>query len=233
MEINPPKLTRPSRPSLVTFAIAVVVGFLLSAQFFSTKKVAEITDPDQQKNLALEVSILAESNDTLRAEVESLEQKAWDYDEALKYRLPGTEVLRASLVQYQEVSGLQELNGTGVSVVLDGPVLDVQLLDLLNTLRNIGMKGVALNGNRIVYDSVILPAGLQIALDNVVLVPPYRFDVVGDADLLAESLQRTGGILEQISQMFPEIKVSVTKKDSLTLPAYRDTMEFHYARTTE
>ncbi len=233
MKFDPRKIKRPSTPSLITFAIAIVAGFLLVGQFFSTNQVKEITDPDQQKNLALEVSILADSNTTLRQEVENLEQKQRDYQEALQYRLPGTDVLQASLDQYRKISGLEQVTGPGISLFVDGPILDVQLLDLLNTLRNIGIEGVALNGNRIVYRSAIMPQGLQIALDGTVLAPPYRFEAVGEADLLATALQREGGILEQIKQVFPEANVEVTKKADVTLPAYRDKIFFRYAQAAE
>lgn len=226
-------IKRPSTPSLVTFVIAVAAGFLLVGQFFSTNQVKEITAPDQQNNLALEVSILSDSNTTLRQEVANLEQKQRDYQEALLYRLPGTDVLQASLNQYKKVSGLQELSGPGVSLVIAGPILDVQLLDLLNTLRNIGIEGIAINGNRVIYKSAIRPQGLQITLDNQALTPPYRFEAVGDAELLVSSLEREGGILEQIKQVFPDASVTVTKKADVVLPAYRDPLTFRYARSVE
>ncbi len=233
MKFDPRQIKRPSTPSLITFVIAIVAGFLIVGQLFSTDKVKEITDPDQQKNLGLEVSILAESNMSLRQEVSKLEQKQRDYQEALQYRLPGTDVLESSLAQYQKISGLESVSGPGVSLVVEGPVLDVQLLDLLNTLRNIGIEGVALNDNRVVYRSTIMPRGLQIALDGLILTPPYRFDAIGNADLLATSLQREGGILEQIKQVFPDAQVTVTKKADLTLPAYRGDLVFRQARAVE
>lgn len=233
MKFDPRKLKRPSTPSLITFVIAVVAGFLLVGQFFSTNRVKEITAPDQQNNLALEVSILSDSNATLRQEVANLEQKQRDYQEALLYRLPGTDVLQASLDQYQKVSGLQELSGPGITLMITGPILDVQLLDLLNTLRNIGIEGIAINGSRIIYKSAIRPQGLQITLDNQVLTPPYRFEAVGDAELLVSSLEREGGILEQIKQVFPDVEVAVTKKADVGLPAYRERIDFRYARAVE
>lgn len=233
MKFDPRKLKRPSTPSLITFVIAVVAGFLIVGQFFSTNQVKEITAPDQQHNLALEVSILSDSNTTLRQEVAKLEQQQRDYQEALLYRLPGTDVLQASLNQYKKVAGFQELSGSGVSLVIDGPILDVQLLDLLNTLRNIGIEGVAINGNRIIYKSAIRPQGLQITLDNQVLVPPYRFEAVGDAELLVSSLEREGGILEQIKQVFPDVEVAVTKKADVVLPADRGEITFRYAQAVE
>lgn len=233
MKFDSPKIKRPSTPSLITFAIAVVVGFLLVGQFFSTDKVKEITDPEIQNNLALEVSILADSNMSLRQEVSNLEQKQRDYQEALQYRLPGTEVLQSSLDQYRRISGLESITGSGVVLVVDGPILDVQLLDLLNTLRNIGIEGISLNGNRVIYRSTIMPQGLQIVLDGVILTPPYRFEAIGNADLLSSALQREGGILEQIKQVFPDVQVSVNKKTGIFLPAYRTDINFRYAQAIE
>jgi len=224
------KIKRPSRPAFISFVLAVIVGLLLTAQFFTTKEVAEISDPDRQKNEALEVSILADSNNNLRQEVSSLRTQQREYEEALQFRLGGTEVLESTLLRYQEASGLSEISGAGVTVMIDGPILDVHLLDLLNNLRNIGVRGISLNGQRVIYKSFIAPDGLQIKLDGNLITPPYRFDAVGDPVLLAGSLEREGGLLEQLTQTFPEVEVAITKKDSLTLPAYKGQIEFEYAR---
>ncbi|MFC1721632.1 DUF881 domain-containing protein [Patescibacteria group bacterium] len=233
MKFSPPKLKKPSQPALISFILAIIVGFLLTTQFYSTKQVEEVTDPDLQKNQALEVSILSASNTDLRQEVTSLRVKQQEYDNVLSSRLGGSEALASSLATYQEVSGLGELTGSGVTVMIDGPVLDVHLLDLLNNLRNIGVQGVALNGERIVFDSSILPDKLQIRLNGEIVNPPYRFDAVGNADLLESSLLREGGLLEQLGQTFPEVEIDITKKDSLTLPAYRGIIRFDYARSVD
>ncbi len=224
------KIKKPSGPNLISFFLAILVGLLLTAQFFSTKKVEEITGPEIQENQALEVSILAESNANLRQEVNSLRVQQQEYNEALQFRLGGTEVLETTLMRYQDASGINELSGSGVTVMIDGPVLDVHLLDLLNNLRNIGVQGVALNGQRLIYKSAITPDGLQIKLDGNVITPPYRFDAVGDPDLLVTSLEREGGLLEQLIQTFPEVEVAITKKDNLTLPAYQNEITFEYAQ---
>jgi uncharacterized protein YlxW (UPF0749 family) len=218
------------RPPVVSFVLALVVGFVLAAQFYTTARVAEVTDPQAQVNQALEVSILARSNDDLREEVSALQAKQREYDEALQFRLGGPEVLEATLLKYQQTSGLEPTTGAGVVVEIDGPLLDVHLLDLLNTLRNIGVSAVAINNQRIVFNSAFSSDGRVIKLDGIKLTPPYRFEALGNGELLENSLLRTGGLLEQISQTFSEVTVAVTKKDNLTLPAYQGEIEFKDAK---
>lgn len=218
------------RPPVVSFVLALVVGFLLATQFYTTEKVAEVTDPEAQVNQALEVSILSRNNDDLRAEVAALQAKQREYDEALQYRLGGTDVLETTLRKYQQTSGLEEVTGAGVVAEIDGPLLDVHLLDLLNTMRNIGVTAIAINNQRVIYNSAFTTDGREISLDGIKLTPPYRFEALGNSELLENSLLRTGGLLEQISQTFPEVTVAVTKKDNLTLPAYQGGIEFEYAK---
>lgn len=233
MKIKKPKIKKPSQPALISFILAIIVGFLLTTQFYSTRKVEQVTDPDLQENQALEVSILSASNSNLRQEVSALREKQRDYEDVLESRLGGNEALANSLNTYQKVSGLEDLTGSGITLLIDGPVMDVHLLDLLNNLRNIGVEGVSLNGERIVFDSYILPEDSKISLNKEALNSPYRFEAVGNADLLESSLLREGGLLEQLEQTFPEVEIGITKKDSLTLPAYRGEMDFEYARTID
>ena len=234
MKFKRPNINKPSRPVLMAFFIAILVGFLLSAQFFSTNKVKELTAPDVQESLALEVSILAESNDKLREEIQELQAQQVEYDEVLEYRVSSSEVLEDSLATYRLVSGLEEVSGAGATVTINGPVLDVHLLDLVNTLRNIGVDGIALNNQRVIYKSTILPDGLQVKLDDELITPPYRFQAVStDPDLLVSSLEREGGLLDQLIKTFPEVDVEINKKDNLTLPAYRGDINFQYAKVAD
>ncbi len=227
------KFKRPSRPNLISALLAVLVGFLLVTQFFSTKKVEKVIDPNSQRNAALEVSILAKSNEGLREEVKNLESEQREYNEALAPGADSTEVLESSLNRYEEFSGLETLKGGGVVVTIKGPVLDVHLLDLLNNLRNIGIKGVSLNGQRIVFDSYIRSQDLQIRLDGIPMAPPYRFEAIGDADLLGSSLQREGGLLEQLTQTIPEVSIDVAAENEITLKPYQGELKFQYATVVE
>ncbi|EKD49468.1 MAG: hypothetical protein ACD_63C00135G0004 [uncultured bacterium] len=218
---------------IVTFAIAILIGFLIVAQFFSTEKIKEKVSPEHEKSLSLEVSILSDSNRNLREEISKLRTEQKDYDLVFQNKESGTEVLGSSLENYKIVSGLYELSGEGIVMKIEGPVLDVHLLDLTNTIRNIGIKGMALNDRRLVYNSSIIPDGLQIRLDGELINPPYIFKAVGDPELLQEALTREGGMVEQITQIFPDIKIDVSKKDSIALPAYGKKFVFDYARETE
>ncbi|MFC1618064.1 DUF881 domain-containing protein [Patescibacteria group bacterium] len=233
MKFKRPQIKKPSRPALISFILAIIVGFLLVTQFLSTKRVEEVIDPEEQKNSALEVSILAESNENLRDEVSTLEEEQQEYDMALLPGADSAEALESSLQRYQKYSGLEELRGSGVIVSIEGPVLDVHLLDLINNLRNIGVQGISLNGQRVIYDSFIRSQDLQIRLDGIPLVPPYRFEAIGDKDLLAGSLEREGGLLEQLKQTIPELQINVNKKDELTLAPYRGEINFEYAQVVE
>lgn len=214
---------------IIIFVAALAVGFLLVAQFFSAEKTKEIASDEMRESLVLEVSILADSNKKLRGEVGKLEDQQRDYDDVLAYKENSEEVLTSTLSKYQKNSGLFEYEGEGIEVKLTGPVLDVNLLDMLNTFKNIGIVGSSLNGKRIVYKSSIRPEGLSILLDGAVISEPYVFLACGNRDLLYEGVKREGGIIEQIETTFPNIKIEVNKKERVKLPAYQGPLAFDIA----
>ena len=79
-------------------------------------------------------------------------------------------------------------------------------MDFLNALRNIGAEAIVINEKRI---------GPATGIGENTFSLPYRFQALGNKDILYEALTRRGGIIEQIGQG------KVEKKDNLLLPAVK------------
>jgi len=68
-------------------------------------------------------------------------------------------------------------------------VHDWQIRNLVRFLLGVGADGVAVNDQRIVFNSEIVCAGPIIIVNGQRLSPPYRIFVVGDPKLLQEKLE--------------------------------------------
>ena len=80
----------------------------------------------------------------------------------------------------------------------------MQLIDLINTLKNIGADAITINEQRINNYSSIAQG---------VFNPPLVIKVIGDSELLYNSLNRSGGIIDQIGNG------SVYIENNLVLPS--------------
>jgi len=134
----------------------------------------------------------------LKEEVQSLTEEVASFPQVT----PSTE-LEVKLAEQEEKLGFSELKGPGIIITLadskqkpkpdDDPnyyiVHDWQIRNLVRFLLGVGADGVAVNDQRIVFNSEIVCAGPIIIVNGQRLSPPYRIFVVGDPKLLQEKLE--------------------------------------------
>jgi len=134
----------------------------------------------------------------LKEEVQSLTEEVASFPQVT----PSTE-LEVKLAEQEEKLGFSELKGPGLIITLadskqkpkpdDDPnyyiVHDWQIRNLVRFLLGVGADGVAVNDQRIVFNSEIVCAGPIIIVNGQRLSPPYRIFVVGDPKLLQEKLE--------------------------------------------
>ncbi len=140
------------------------------------------------------------------------------------------------------LSGLTSLSGPGIELILDDSKLkgnedaatDMYLIhyeDLLlavNELFAAGAEAVSVNGQRLITTSEIRCAGPTILVNSTRVTPPFEILAIGDASVLQSSLEMRGGVLEPMRPW--GIQISITKKEKITVPPYKGTINFHYAQ---
>jgi uncharacterized protein YlxW (UPF0749 family) len=213
---------------MVTFLIGVLVMAQLATQQRIDSKRASASGAEG----ALLISNLVEGNAHLRQEVAELEVQWETYRNATS--LARLQAMADELNRLKILNGAIEVSGPGVQVTLDGPVTVLDLQDLLNELRNAGAEAIALNGQRIVVSSVMLPvADGSITVDGVATRRPYVFVAMGDAATLETALLRPGGLLAVFSNSREGIKVNVQQRDNLVAPAHVPMRVFQYTVSTK
>ena len=222
--------TRASQLSvtLVTF----LIGVLLMAQFATQQRMNSKRAFASGAEGALLISNLVEGNAHLRQEVTELEAQWETYRSATSQaRL---QAMMDELNRLKILNGVIEVSGPGVQVILDGPATVLDLQDLLNELRNAGAEAIALNGQRLVASSVMLPKDDgSIIVEGIATRRPYVFAAIGEAATLEAALQRPGGLLAVYSNSREGIKVNVQQRDNLIAPAYAPMRVFRYAVPTK
>jgi len=141
-------------------------------------------------------------------------------------------------------SGLYPLSGPGLEIVLedsgwegrvgfmDPNLLLVHydhLLFLVNELWVAGAEAVAVNGERVVAQTGFTCAGSMILAGTKKLAPPYVIHAIGNPATLRAALTMPGGYVE--AQIEPYgLGITITEKEDLFIPAYRENLTFDHAR---
>jgi uncharacterized protein YlxW (UPF0749 family) len=219
---------RPWAPRVSLVALSLLLGFLLVAQLRTQGDISRTTR-DEWDYVVAELVV---SNARLRSEIEVLEAEV-----AALQGAEGPAAILLSLVdeanQLRVANGLVEVSGPGVQVWVTGPVSVLDLQDLVNELRNAGAEVLALNDQRLIAWSAIASDGEQVIVDGQPVPAPYHLSAVGNPEALRTALLRPGGLVALLRAANPAIVVTVKESDSLTLPVYRQGLQFVYAEPTD
>lgn len=169
--------------------MGAVLGFFVAQQFFLHARITKTVQPDNENNLALEVSALIKTNTDLKQEVDDLSSQHDKLSRQGQDAKSANDTLEQNLTNYKIILGLTKVSGEGVEVKFDNKLNSTELIDLLNAIKNIGAEAISVNDQRLVINT---------SISSGLLEPPTSIKVIGDKNILYESLVRAGGILEQI-----------------------------------
>jgi len=210
-------------------SISLVLGLLVVAQIRTRDDIARVTSGDDWDYVVAELVV---GNARLRAEIAALEEEIAELREA-----EGAAAVVQSLVdeanQLRVANGLVTVSGPGVLVTVVGPVSVLDLQDLINELRNAGAEALALNDQRLIAWSAIASDGEQVTVDGQPVPAPYHISAIGNAEALRAALLRPGGLVPLLRAANPSIIITVRESDRLTLPVYKQGVDFVYAKPVD
>ncbi|MCI8444006.1 MAG: DUF881 domain-containing protein [Clostridia bacterium] len=148
------------------------------------------------------------------------------------------------ITQGNKILGLAEVTGPGVTVTLTDSkkdinsaldpsslvVHDLDVLSVINELKNAGAEAISINDQRIIPTSGIICGGNIIDVNNEKVGAPFVIKAIGLPEQLA-ALSRPGGYLERLKD--DSIGVELKKSNHITIPKYTGTLTYHYAKTIE
>lgn len=105
-------------------------------------------------------------------------------------------------------------------------VHNMDLLSIVNDLKNAGAEAISINGERVVQTSSITCEGLIIKINNKKIGSPYVIKAIGSSATLETSLNIPGGYLERMRD--DGVIVDVKKSDGLTVEKYTGVITTKY-----
>jgi uncharacterized protein YlxW (UPF0749 family) len=216
-------------PQITLTIVCLLLGVLLVMQFRTQRNITNSILVSSSTEQATILDGLVESNAALRKEIATLEEQLASYQWGSADG--NLQTLARDLNQIKVFNGMIEVSGPGVELMLAGPLAAEELQDVINELRNAGAEAVAMNGHRIVVNSVITTTRFGLELDDMIITPPYRFTAIGDPDTLATAVGRKGGLVPALLANHPELEMEMERRERLVAPIHDRKVEFRYAQT--
>ena len=229
-------------------AIALVLGVMCFAltsgiciQVKTVKNTSSTSSKNyEENNLRAEVLKYKEKYDNLLKETEKVDSQLQEQIESATKNNSELEEAKNQITDGNKMICLTEVTGPGIiltiadsdidsSSVLDPSnfiIHDIDLLKVVNELKNAGAEAISINNQRIILTTPIICGGNIININGEKIGSPFEIKAIGSPEALA-NLSRPGGWLSKLEDR--GIKVSTPKKsNSITIPKYSGVLNFKY-----
>ena len=178
---RPPSLARAAGVWLTALLVALVATVQIRSQAEVERSLVGV-DPT---SLAFLIDDLHRANESLEVEKAELARRK----STLQSGQTGAadQVLRDEAARLRAIEGLVPVHGPGVVLVIDAAGLTaLDLQDALNNLAAAGAEAMDVNGRRVVTGTPVAQTGDGVAVDGVVVSPPWTISAIGDANRLGQ-----------------------------------------------
>lgn len=218
--------------------VCLVLGLMLSIQFKTIKQNVGTVSEYRARELATQLKKIKEERDTLLNIKKEYEKKISEFEDAESKESIAARVLRDELNKSRIIAGLVDVEGPGITVVVDDlkfsemynyNIIDyTMLLELLNELNAAGAEVVSINDQRVISTTEIRQAGLHININTIKFAPPFTFKAIGDPKTLEAALRMLGGIVDRLEAS--GISVSITQNQVIQINKYNGVIDKKFSR---
>lgn len=195
------------RDTIIFSLIAILFGIFVMRQLVASREARKLAQPENNQVMALEVAHLTKSTSELRRELANSEDKVSLYQKSLSDQSTALSSIENDLKRYREINATTILKGRGVVLTINKKLSQIQMIDLTDTIRNIGVSGFMVNGLRITHNFYFSESQANTT----------KIEIVGNPTLLRSAITRKGGYLDQL---YPNaLEYSISETDTVELPA--------------
>lgn len=229
-------------------SIAISLGIMCAivtcgivVQVKSVESSTIVTNNDTINNLRAEVLRQQEKYDNLHAQLENAETELGKVREDASKNNSDLAGVEEQITKANKEIGLTEVTGTGIILTLDDGksnnymgslsdllIHDLDLINVVNELRNAGAEAISINGQRITTTSSIMCDGNVIMVNGEKVGTPFEIKAIGLPEQLS-GLSRPGGYLAALNEY--SITTDLKKSNNVTIPKYSGIINFKYVKS--
>ena len=205
-----------------------------SYQFASKEQVPsriEVSEWEKKNQLRDEILTLQDENNELFQTLKKLQSDVQQLEKEQADKEKITPELVDELEQLRLVTGSVKVKGPGLVISLqdasyvpnqDNPnqyiVHEHHIQKVIQELLLSGAEAIAINGQRISFNSYILCIGPVVEVDGDQHFAPFEIAAIGDVELMESSILLTGNMKDQLVES--GIEVSVEKKSEIVMEPF-------------
>ncbi|MDK2800362.1 MAG: hypothetical protein PWP27_1937 [Clostridiales bacterium] len=222
--------------------ICIILGLVIALQVKSVKTNNRLLASHfgRSGEAQAELNKAKEKNQDLYNQLLQYENDLRKYQKSTSQNSEHIDVLKKQLENAKMAAGLTDLKGTGIIITVDDSnlrienadtnsftVSDIDILKIVNDLKDAGAEAISINGERLVAISEIRTTGPIISINNTRHSTPLTIKAIGNSDTLAAVLNLRGGAVDVLKQW--GIDVTTKKSDKVFIPGYDEDIYFNYA----
>ncbi len=228
--------------ALILGAMCFLLTILICIQVKTVSKNGTTVSANQEESeLKSQVLKMKEKYENQYTELEKLEKELEKTRKNITSHNEELKSLEEQINVDNKILGMTDVKGKGVVItVQDGTanattlnasdliVHDLNVLSIVNELKNAGAEAISINGKRVVNTTAISCDGNVIVVNGEKISSPIEISAIGLPEQLS-TLNRAGGTLERFSDLGK--KVGLTKNQKIEIPRYTGVFNFKYAKT--
>ena len=234
--------------SLVLGTMCMLLTFGIAVQIKTVNGTGTTVSTNSKENELRDAVLKAkEKYDNLYEELERMEsQLEIERTNSTQNNAELTE-LENTIKEGNKVLGMSEVTGDGIIITLnDGQlnslnslfifdpnemiVHDIDLIRVVNYLKNTGAEAISINNKRIISTTAIDCDGNVIMINGEKIGAPFEIKAIGFPETLI-NIDMTGGYLQQLRDRGVEVTVAKSDKEKITIPKYTGVIKFEYAQS--
>lgn len=203
---------------IIISIICFFLGVFIISQYYAGKEYNKLTQPENNEVLAVEVAKLTKANANLRREAQDLTINLDSYKNTSESSKKIYDQYLSDSKRLDTINGVSKVSGQGVVINVDGKLSTPEIVDIVNAIRNIGGEIIEINGQRLAINT---------SLDQYSGKENYQIEVLGNSSILKSSMERKGGIIDQIQNK--DLNFSIIESSNIEIPTSSE-IKFKYAK---
>ena len=233
--------------SLVLGLMFTVLTFGICLQIKTVNNSNSTVSQNYEENqLRAEVLKNKEKYDNKYKELEKAEEELEKEREKATLNNKELEQVESDIKKGNKMLGMSEVTGPGIILTLsdnpnvnsntvlnisDAIVHDIDILSVINELKNAGAEAISINDQRVVPTTAISCGGNIIDINGEKVGAPFVIKAIGLPEQLA-ALTRPGGYVNMLKDDYG-LGVELKKENNITIPKYTGVINFKYAQNVK
>ena len=199
----------------------------------------------EENNLRAEVLKYKERYDNRIKEIENLDKELEKQIDQATEKNSSLEEAQNQIQEGNKIIGTTDVTGPGVIITLSDSKLDpttvlnpsdlllhdIDVLSIINELKNAGAEAISINDQRVVSTTSIQCGGAIININGERVGSPFTIKAIGLPENLA-NLDRPQGYLDILRDKY-QIGAELKKSNNISIPKYSGVINFKYAKSVD